>query len=137
MKFACNIPILPLKTKIQGPAPSQISNDEDIIDEAIKYFRINVFFQNYDITCPADKVLIFVTVCIQKCLELIQAFPKLRKEGEKKLINFIKYKIPGINEKANILAGLTAKEKSPDEFNLYSNYLYQVKEETCKRILDK
>lgn len=42
--------LLPLKTKYRGPAP--ILNDEDtndIIDEALYYFKANVFFRTYEI----------------------------------------------------------------------------------------
>jgi actin related protein 2/3 complex, subunit 3 len=41
---------------------------EDIIDEAIMFFRANCFFKNYEIEGSADKVIVFLTVFIQRCL---------------------------------------------------------------------
>ena len=62
---------MPLKTKIQGPAPKAETEGDDIIDEAITQFRANIFFKNYEVQGPADKVIIYLTVYIQKCLEVI------------------------------------------------------------------
>lgn len=45
-----NMAVLPLKTKFRGPAP--VLTDEeitDIIDEALYYFKANVFFRTYEI----------------------------------------------------------------------------------------
>ena len=61
-----------MKTKFAGPA--QIlpeSETEDIIDESIGYFRAQVHFKNYEVEGPADKLMIYITVFIQKCLETI------------------------------------------------------------------
>jgi len=64
--------LLPIRTRYSGPAPMETckinyiqifpiirkkkikmfflaNENEDIIDEAIKYFRPNIFFRNYDI----------------------------------------------------------------------------------------
>ena len=47
--------MLPFKTDIKGPAPSldkellKEHKDLDIIDETIKYFRINVLFKNFEL----------------------------------------------------------------------------------------
>ena len=41
--------ILPLRTQYRGPAPSQMNNDNDIIDESLYYFKANVFFRTYEI----------------------------------------------------------------------------------------
>ena len=61
---ACGLAILPLKTKVAGPAPKADFDGDDIIDEAISQFRANVFFKNYEVRGPADKVLIYLTVYI-------------------------------------------------------------------------
>ena len=54
-----------------GPAPKAEFDGEDVIDEAITQFRANIFFKNYEVRGPADKVIIYLTVFIQKCLEII------------------------------------------------------------------
>ena len=41
----CGIVILPLKTNVKGPAWK--TEENDVIDEALKYFRANIFFKNY------------------------------------------------------------------------------------------
>ena len=47
------------------------SSEDDVIDEAITQFRANILFKNYNIKGSADKVIIYLTVFIQKCLETI------------------------------------------------------------------
>jgi actin related protein 2/3 complex subunit 3 len=54
-----------------GPAPKADFDGDDIIDEAINQFRANILFKYYDVKGPADKVIIYLTVFIQKCLEII------------------------------------------------------------------
>ena len=41
--------ILPITTSVRGPAPASPADEEDIIDETIKYFRANVFFRNFEV----------------------------------------------------------------------------------------
>ena len=40
----------------------------DVIDEALHYFKANVFFRTYEIKSDADRVLIYVTLYIQVSL---------------------------------------------------------------------
>lgn len=44
-----NLALLPIKTNFRGPAPSFNSRDADIIDEALYFFKANVFFRTYEI----------------------------------------------------------------------------------------
>lgn len=51
-----NIAVLPLRTQCRGPAP--VTNAEhDIIDDAIYYFKANVFFRTYEIKVRVTKNL--------------------------------------------------------------------------------
>ena len=60
----------------------------DIIDEAIIYFRANVLFKNFNIEGDADKLLFYITVFIQKCLEKANdPNPAKAKENMKKLVD--------------------------------------------------
>lgn len=70
-KVACGICVAPLKTNILGPAKTFSGEEEDMIDEAIKYFRPNIFFKNFDIKGPGDLTLIYLTVFISYCLKTI------------------------------------------------------------------
>lgn len=58
----------------------------DIVDEAIKYFRANVFFRNFDIQSPADKLLIYLTFYINMALKRIDGCRTLA-EGSKAITN--------------------------------------------------
>ena len=49
---------------------------QDIVDEAIYLYRANIMFKNYKVEGPADKVIVFLTCYIQKCLEQIQRYPE-------------------------------------------------------------
>ena len=44
----------------------------DIIEEAIYYFKANIFFKNYEIKGDADRVLIYLTLYISECLKKLQ-----------------------------------------------------------------
>ena len=46
------------------------SNDVDLLDEALTYFRLNVLFKNYPIKSDGDKLIVYSTVFISKCLEI-------------------------------------------------------------------
>lgn len=54
---------------------------EDIVEEALYYFRANVLFRNYQIEGPADRSLIYLTFFIQQCLKELEKHPG-KKEGE-------------------------------------------------------
>ncbi|VDP40809.1 unnamed protein product [Soboliphyme baturini] len=62
--------LLPLRTKFKGPAPKEA--DKDIIDEALYYFKANMFARNFEIKSPADRTLIYLTLYIVECLKRLQ-----------------------------------------------------------------
>merc|ERR550525_87528 len=68
----CGCALLPLRTRFRGPAaapPAGAEGDfEDIVDEALKGFRWNIFFRNFEVQGDADRVLVYLTLWIQKCL---------------------------------------------------------------------
>lgn len=41
--------LLPIRTHFRGPAPPFNNKDLDIIDEALYFFKANVFFRTYEI----------------------------------------------------------------------------------------
>lgn len=41
--------VLPFKTQFRGVATVQAGQDMDVIDEALYYFKANVFFRTYEI----------------------------------------------------------------------------------------
>eukprot|EP00039_Didymoeca_costata_P022920 m.5578 g.5578 ORF g.5578 m.5578 type:complete len:186 (+) comp3334_c0_seq1:2595-3152(+) len=69
-KVLGGVAILPFAAKhSKGPAPIPGPNVEvDIIDEAITYFKANIFFQTYEIKGDADKLLLYLTLFVHQCL---------------------------------------------------------------------
>ena len=69
-----NVAILPIKCSVRGPGPClpKDSPQADVIDEALAYFKANVFFRTYEIKSDADRVLIYLTLYIQDCLKKLQ-----------------------------------------------------------------
>lgn len=80
--------ILPIKTRIRGPAPIgfvlitrliyPITSDytadpeqPDIVDETLDLFRANSLFRNFEIKGPADRTLIVLILYISDCLAKI------------------------------------------------------------------
>lgn len=43
----------------------------DIVEEALSYFKANVFFKTYEIQGDADRVLIYLTLYISECLKKV------------------------------------------------------------------
>lgn len=50
-QLAGNMAIVPIKSQYKGPAPllNPTNGDMDIIDEALSYFKANVFFRSYEV----------------------------------------------------------------------------------------
>lgn len=70
----CGMGVLPLKTRLRGPAPclDPASAEEDQIDEAIKLFRANVLFRNFEVLGAADRTLIYLTLSIHQYLKKVE-----------------------------------------------------------------
>lgn len=45
---------------------------EDIIEEALIYFKPNIFFRQFEIKGPADRTLIYLMLYITECLKKLQ-----------------------------------------------------------------
>merc|ERR1712137_925596 len=78
----CNMSILPLRTKYKGPAPPLKEDKPDVIDEALRFFKANVLFRNYEVKGPADRVLLWLTYYAKCCLR------RLKDPANKKLKKF-------------------------------------------------
>lgn len=95
--------LLPLKTTFKGPAPrlgnylsahkgvsnpcviEEPSPDDDIVDEALKYFKPNVFFREFEIKGAADRTLMYLLLYITECLKRLQKVARvifLNAEGD-------------------------------------------------------
>lgn len=67
---------------MRGPIPflPKTSAEPDIIDEALTYFKANVFFRTYEIRSEADRVLIYLILYIQVSLSTEWHEKRRRKE---------------------------------------------------------
>uniref|UniRef100_A0A8P0PI10 Actin-related protein 2/3 complex subunit 3 n=1 Tax=Canis lupus familiaris TaxID=9615 RepID=A0A8P0PI10_CANLF len=95
--------------QFKGPAPRE-TKDTDIVDEAIYYFKANVFFKNYEIKNEADRTLIYIyiyiyihiyiyiyiTLYISECLKKLQKCNS-KSQGEKEMytLGITNFPIPG------------------------------------------
>ncbi|KAK2986222.1 hypothetical protein RJ640_010056 [Escallonia rubra] len=149
---ACGCPMLPLKSHIKGPAPVSDQDRTDIVDEAITFFRANVFFRNFDIKSSADKLLIYLTFYINVALKRLEGCRTLA-EGTKAIINLGLEEVPVPGESGFPFPGLFAPPQSQKEADslaspdpqslsysfwsaeLFRNYLKQIREETSGRLL--
>ncbi|KAK9125083.1 hypothetical protein Scep_013929 [Stephania cephalantha] len=131
---ACGCPLLPLKTHIKGPAPLSNQDSADIVDEAITFFRANVFLRNFDIKSSADKLLIYLTFYINVALKRLEGCRTLA-GGTKAIINLGLENVPIPGEAGFPFAGLFSLPQSKKEAELFRNYLKQIREETSGRLL--
>jgi actin related protein 2/3 complex subunit 3 len=115
-----NMSILPIKTKIRGPAqlgtccaPNVIlvriltscdiwianGEEADIIDETLDLFRANSLFRNFEIKGPADRLLIVLILYVSDCLAKIGTAKTVPTQIEaSKLLNTLSvdnFAIPG------------------------------------------
>ncbi|CAH0384453.1 unnamed protein product [Bemisia tabaci] len=129
-----NLALLPLRTQHRGPAPT--TADKDIIDEAIYFFKANVFFRTYEIKSDADRVLIYITLYITECLKRLQkCASKNQGMNEMYSLAISPFSIPG--ETGFPLNSVYAKPSSPSEGDLMRQYLQQIRHETGVRICEK
>lgn len=87
--------ILPIKTQFRGPAPRE-TGEADVLDEALYYFKANVFFRTYEVKSEADRLLIYLTLYITECLKKMQKCSnKSQAQNEMYTLAISKFDIPG------------------------------------------
>jgi len=86
----------------------------DIVDEAITFFRANVFFRNFDIKSSADKLLIYLTYYINIALKRLEGCRTLA-EGTKAIINLGLEDVPVPGESGFPFPGLFSPPGSRKE----------------------
>jgi len=103
------------------------------VDESIKFFRANILFQSFEIRGDADKVMVFLTVFIQKCLETIAKNPT-ETDAKKNLQALVGETVPASSDPKFFMSALTEKTKSPAEEEKFRQYMKQLKEECVLRL---
>mmetsp|Transcript_15318 Transcript_15318/g.21365 ORF Transcript_15318/g.21365 Transcript_15318/m.21365 type:complete len:173 (-) Transcript_15318:84-602(-) len=133
VKVVCNMSILPLKTKFKGPAPPGVEGQEDIIDEAINYFKANVLFRNYEVKGPADRVLIYLTLYISACLLKMEKQSKGNADKALYQLAIENFALPG--DKNFALGGIVTNPANRGDQDLMRQYFTQLRQETGQRLL--
>ncbi|CAH1382709.1 unnamed protein product [Tenebrio molitor] len=133
-----NTAILPFKTQFRGPAPifPGQSSEQDIIDEALYYFKANVFFRTYEIKSEADRLLIYITLYITECLKKLQRCAnKNVGQNEMYTLAISRFDIPG--DPGFPLNSVYSRAKSPNDAEFLRAYLTQLRQEVGLRVVDK
>ncbi|KAJ1093116.1 hypothetical protein NDU88_006225 [Pleurodeles waltl] len=137
-KLIGNMAMLPIRSQFKGPAPRE-TKDTDIIEEALYYFKANVFFKNYEIKNEADRTLIYITLYISECLKKLQKCNS-KGQGEKEMytLGITQFPIPG--EPGFPLNAMYSKPANKQEDEVMRAYLQQLRQETglrlCERVFD-
>ncbi len=133
----CGIPVFEFKEKktpTLDPSKLKVALNQielDIIDEAIIYFRANVMFKNFNIDGDADKLIVYITVFSQKCLErAADPNPNKAKENMRKLVEQCEY----VAKSENFFNVLVNKKEGGDMTSL-QNYLRRIRKETVERLI--
>uniref|UniRef100_A0A1I8C1H0 Actin-related protein 2/3 complex subunit 3 n=1 Tax=Meloidogyne hapla TaxID=6305 RepID=A0A1I8C1H0_MELHA len=114
---------------------------EDIIDEAILYFRPNVFFRNFEIKGPADRTLIYLFLYITECLKRILQQKIVQKlQASKELTTLALdsrrgFPIPG--EQAFPFPSLFKPPANAQEDETMRAYLQQLRQEMGVRLIER
>lgn len=111
MHLIGNFPLLPLRTKVRGPAytlpldsslpahlaPEPDSESYDALDEILSLFRANTFFRNFEIQGPPDRLLIYGILWVSECLGKVKPNMSAR-EAQKEVQNIAldsNFAVPG------------------------------------------
>jgi len=134
-KIVANMAILPLKTKFKGPAPQAPADQEDIIDEAINYFKANVLFRNYEVKGASDRVLVYLTLYISSALLKCEKQAKANADKAFFQLAIENFALPGDRNFA--LGGLVTNPANRGETDLLRQYFTQLRQELGNRLLAK
>jgi len=133
---ACGSALLPLHTKVKGPAASLPSDQQDIIDEALSFYRANVLFKNFQPQGAADLTLAYLTVYIGEVLRFCQKY-KTKEEARKAITSIsmsTTFSIPG--DKSFPFPGFFTNPANKTDADAFKTYYRQLREECANRVLD-
>ncbi|KAG2156277.1 actin-related protein 2/3 complex subunit 3 [Suillus clintonianus] len=136
---AGNMSILPIRTKIRGPAPLADPEQGDIVDETLDLFRANSLFRNFEIKGPADRLLIILILYISDCLAKIGSARTVPTQIEaSKMLNTLSvdnFAIPG--DAGFPLNAHYAPPQSRADAEYLRTYLTQVRQELAARLVER
>lgn len=136
-----NTAFLTFKTKVRGPVhqllPADVAEgDMDVIEEALSYFKANVFFKTYEIYSDSDRVLIYVTLYISECLKkLLRCGTRDQAMNDMYTLAISRFDIPG--DPGFPLNSVYARPPSNEDADMLRQYLLQLRQETGARLVDR
>ena len=116
------------------PLRPDIDEEEDIVDEALLSFRVNIYFQNFEIKSNADRTLVFLTVLIQKCLSLLKDVGEDEEKARKILGSFLHEPIPSVTSDKSFIKYLTSSTSGKGD--VLSKYLKSLRKVLVERLLE-
>ncbi|GFZ47895.1 Actin-related protein 2/3 complex subunit 3 [Saitozyma sp. JCM 24511] len=137
-----NTAVLPINTKIRGPAPiAGDPNIPDIIDESLDLFRANCLFRNFEIKGPADRLLIYLILFISDCLTKLAPSPGKPSPGYQEATKLLStlavdtFALPG--DAGFPLNSLYHPPASRQDADYLRSYLTQTRSELALRLCDR
>ncbi|KAH8118467.1 actin-related protein ARPC3 [Phellopilus nigrolimitatus] len=134
-----NMSILPIRTKIRGPAPIADASEADVLDETLDLFRANSLFRNFEIKGPADRVLIVLILFVSDCLAKIGSARTVPAQIEaSKTLNTLavdSFAIPG--DASFPLNSHYAAPASRADADHLRGYLVQLRQELAARLIER
>ena len=127
--------VAPLKSNLKGPSPrAPPSENPDLVDEALDYFKANILFRNYEPRGAGDRVLIYLTLYISKCL--LKVANKSKGEAEQLLYATAieNFSLPG--EKSFPLGGFVTPPANKQDADFVRQFLTQLRQETGLRLVE-
>ncbi len=139
VKEAIGCGIYPLRGKSTGPAPAMdpASEEMDIIDEALYYFRANVLYKSITLSGPADRVLLYLTDYISQCIKKVAGSPDAK--SAKKTLHALamdSFSAPGEGG-FSYSAFYPANQATPSDVKLWKEYMLQLRSEASRRLVDR
>jgi actin related protein 2/3 complex subunit 3 len=139
LKTIGNIAILPFKStspnsKNAPRCPPDMT--EDVIDEVLRFFKANVFFNSYEIKGPADRLLIYLTLYTHQCL--LRMAKATSKDGcLREMYQLAIESFPLPTDGSFILHGFFGKVASKSESDELRSYLTSCRHELGNRLAER
>lgn len=135
-----NMAFLTFRTNFRGPVQicdeKHLVDDLDIVDEALLYFKPNVFFRTYEIQSDADRVIIYLTLYISECLKrALKCTSRDQANTELYSLAISRFDIPG--DPNFPLNGMFHRPSKQEHIDLMKAYLTQLRQECSHRLLDR
>lgn len=136
-----NMAYLTFRTKFRGPIQvldekHLIDGEYDIIDEALLYFKSNVFFRTFEIQSDADRVLIYLTLFITECLKRLQKCSSKDQATQEMYSSAIsRFDVPG--DPKFPLNSMFHRPSKQEHVELMKSYMTQLRQECSHRLVER